>query len=646
MRRLSRVARTIAVAGTLTAGIVGCSSGGGGPGDGTAGNVGPGRGGQGAGGIAGATGGGSGTSGAAGGANGGASGATGIVYRPLCTTDGWCWEHPLPQGNALRAVHGSGPNDVWAVGDRGTILHFDGAAWSPVPSGVLDRLTGVWAASPSEAWISGTNGALLRWDGAVWAPAGQPSTLTTADAVTGWVDTAGGAARSTVWFANGSSPAKVTGGTWSRDPAASPSFGILALWADATGGLWAAGVGGAFGVLRGLAWTRLGTGGTSRMQGIGGDPAGNVWVVSDFSEIVRVDPRGVTSMFTSRASGALHAVRAFAANDAWIAGAAGTLLHFDGASWQARASGTSFDLYGIWGATPSDVWVVGDRGTMIHCNGSSCSPPNGVTTAELSAVWAASADEAWAVGRAGTILHRVSGRWQSVPSPTTRNLTAVWGSSATDVWMGGDGAVLRWNGSQLTAATEPAAGVVALSGRAANDLWAVSGGAAVHWDGAAWTPVPVARPVALSIFGAAPDEIWVASIDGAATAGRWNGQAWTTFPLADCLRLHGSGPGDVWCVGGIQGPRMSRWDGTMWTGVTVPADAGLNAVASGGPGSVWYVGVSGVLGRCTGTTCEGRASNAPVARRVFLDDTLNAVATSGDHVYAAGRRGVILHRSP
>jgi hypothetical protein len=436
----------------------------------------------------------------------------------------------------------------------------------------------------------------------------------------------------------------VTGGTWSRDPAS--SFGIVALWANATGDLWAAGAGGAFGVLRGLAWTRFDTSTARRMQGIGGDPAGNVWAVNDFSEIFRVDSRGVLSAFPSGVAVAFHAVRAFAANDAWIAGAGGTLLRFNGADWQPRATGTPFDLFGIWGATPDDVWVVGDRGTIIRCNRSSCSPPNGEAAADLTAVWAASADEAWAVGRAGTILHRVSGRWQPVTSPTTRNLLSVWGSGPSDVWIGGDGIVLRWTGNQLVTAAGPAGGIGSLSGRATNDVWAISVGVATHWDGAAWTPLAMPRNVASSIFAAASDEIWVASLDGEAAAGRWNGQIWTKFPLAECLELHGSGPSDVWCVGGIGGPRMNRWDGSAWSGITVPADGGLNAVASSGPGSVWYVGQAGELGRCTMSSCEGRSLNGSLARRVFLDDSLNGVATSGDHVYVVGRRGVILRRSP
>src|SRR5215813_14620495 len=48
----------------------------------------------------------------------------------ICSGDDWCWRNPLPQGNPLDGVRGSGASDVWAVGEAGTILHFDGSAWT------------------------------------------------------------------------------------------------------------------------------------------------------------------------------------------------------------------------------------------------------------------------------------------------------------------------------------------------------------------------------------------------------------------------------------------------------------------------------------------------------------------------------------
>jgi len=70
----------------------------------------------------------------------------------MCSPDGWCWLNPLPQGNSLQSVWGTGPKDVFAVGDHGTVLHYDGQSWKPQPSvptaaiGVMQRDGQGWSA--------------------------------------------------------------------------------------------------------------------------------------------------------------------------------------------------------------------------------------------------------------------------------------------------------------------------------------------------------------------------------------------------------------------------------------------------------------------------------------------------------------------
>ena len=45
-------------------------------------------------------------------------------------------------------VWGSGPADVWVVGRRGEIVHWDGAAWTRTPSVTGEWLSDVWGAGP------------------------------------------------------------------------------------------------------------------------------------------------------------------------------------------------------------------------------------------------------------------------------------------------------------------------------------------------------------------------------------------------------------------------------------------------------------------------------------------------------------------
>ncbi len=87
-----------------------------------------------------------------------------------------------PTSRALARVAGSGPSDVWAVGDS-VMLHFDGTQWSNYPltddlRHTFARVTtglqgtfqvGMWVKGPKEAYVGGENGVIARWDGLSWA---------------------------------------------------------------------------------------------------------------------------------------------------------------------------------------------------------------------------------------------------------------------------------------------------------------------------------------------------------------------------------------------------------------------------------------------------------------------------------------------
>ncbi len=88
----------------------------------------------------------------------------------------WTQQHPLPQGNALNEVWGSSGSDVFAVGNSGTILHYDGSEWSAMTSGTTDTLLGVWGSSGSDVFAVGRGGSffspegtILHYDGSAWA---------------------------------------------------------------------------------------------------------------------------------------------------------------------------------------------------------------------------------------------------------------------------------------------------------------------------------------------------------------------------------------------------------------------------------------------------------------------------------------------
>jgi len=67
-------------------------------------------------------------------------------------------------------VLSSGPKDVFAVGENGTILHYDGKGWTTQPCETNELLNGDWGNGPKDVFAVGTEGTVLHYDGQVWSP--------------------------------------------------------------------------------------------------------------------------------------------------------------------------------------------------------------------------------------------------------------------------------------------------------------------------------------------------------------------------------------------------------------------------------------------------------------------------------------------
>jgi photosystem II stability/assembly factor-like uncharacterized protein len=62
----------------------------------------------------------------------------------------------------LKSVWGASATNVYAVGTRGAILHFDGSSWSPMTTGTTATLYGIWGTTPTTVFVVGENGTILQ----------------------------------------------------------------------------------------------------------------------------------------------------------------------------------------------------------------------------------------------------------------------------------------------------------------------------------------------------------------------------------------------------------------------------------------------------------------------------------------------------
>jgi len=185
----------------------------------------------------------------------------------------------------------------------------------------------------------------------------------------------------------------------------------------------------------------------------------------------------------------LWAVWGSSTNDVFAVGKSGAILHYNGTAWSPMNSGISKDLWGVWGLSPSDVFAVGDGGTILHYNGKAWSPMVSGTTEYLWGVWGSSPQQVFAVGYWGTILRYDGTKWWQAGGLTLSRLFGVWGSSSSDVWAVGEaGALLHYDGKAW--GVFPSWGPIwlwGIWGSSGSDVYAVGeSGRIRHYDGSTW----------------------------------------------------------------------------------------------------------------------------------------------------------------
>lgn len=222
---------------------------------------------------------------------------------------------------------------------------------------------------------------------------------------------------------------------------------------------------------------------------------------------------GVTwsTAFDTASSGWLLNAWGTSSSDVWAIGGttdAGTLTHFDGDTWQARALPDGVPLLNWgFGFGPADVFFVGNEGTVLHFDGAGFTKLDTPTGQPLWGVWGAAPDDVWAVGGDGlpshaTLLHYDGHAWAQVTLPPMQKanvgqLLKVWGTGADNVYVVGQrGEVLHYSqgawAEELVGASDDlislwgtdAAHVIAVGGRS-NGLISV-------WNGVSWTTTQLA----------------------------------------------------------------------------------------------------------------------------------------------------------
>lgn len=350
----------------------------------------------------------------------------------------------------LHGVWGSRAEDVWAVGDEGRIIHFDGRRWTETPSGASDRvLFGVWGRAPDDVWavggalefrnsaenLEGRNGTVLHWNGRAW-------TVEVPAAKAALVSVWGSGAKDVYAAGTDGAVLRYDGQTWSEVPRRTNKT-----WWHVGGrspsDVWAVGEYGSILRFDGRRWSSSDSRPSDDLAGLYRVGPRDVWAVGAGGSILRYD--GASWMRTeSGTQRDLHAVWASGPDDVYAVGEWGTILHFDGVRWAAMKSGNERRLLAVWGSGPKDLWVAGDA-TLLHGDGKDWTPVTIAEVTELGAgrtwplcgVWGTGPGDVWVAGNDALLLHFDGQAWKRVDlkMKPAQHLGAVAGSGPRDVWV-------------------------------------------------------------------------------------------------------------------------------------------------------------------------------------------------------------------
>ena len=81
----------------------------------------------------------------------------------------------MAEKRGANSIGGTGPDDLFVVGNTGLIMHYNGVSWSSMDSGIKDSLDALYVAENGQWALAGSYDKLFRYDGSSWSEVTIPS---------------------------------------------------------------------------------------------------------------------------------------------------------------------------------------------------------------------------------------------------------------------------------------------------------------------------------------------------------------------------------------------------------------------------------------------------------------------------------------
>ena len=270
------------------------------------------------------------------------SNASTDIESPADCTLPSSWKNISPDitKKSLRGVWCAQSNLIYAVGDAGTIIKYDGQDWTSENIPTNNRLHGIWGTSQNNIYVIGDNTTILHFDGDAWSICYKGEVDVAFLAITGF-----GAHDIFVVGDNGTA-LRFDGVNWQRTETGT-QYELYAIWGFDPEHVLA--VGGAGVVLRwnGEQWQLFNAGTDNDLYGICGESLEQIYLCGLSGTLITYSDRSWNKQFAGSRND-LHAISCLSSELVFAVGSRGCILQKKGTEqWQAVDGNTSETLYAL-----------------------------------------------------------------------------------------------------------------------------------------------------------------------------------------------------------------------------------------------------------------------------------------------------------
>jgi hypothetical protein len=262
-----------------------------------------------------------------------------------------------PINQTLNAIWGRSRTDIFAVGNSGVILHFDGNAWRNQSSPVQTDLFAIWG-NDTDIYIVGANGVILKREYQSWIKmiSGTENDL---------LDIWGITESDLVAVGKKGTILRNTSGSW-YEMASRTLATLNSVWGTA-GPVYACGSGGKLLQMTDNRWNPVTTQTFNTLNAIWGETDQFFYTVGA-SGIILKNQSGTWSETIYDSFVNLNTIWGFSDGKVFAGGYNGTLLFHDVVrpEWTPMNADTQNTINDLWGTSSQDVYAVGEQGLILH----------------------------------------------------------------------------------------------------------------------------------------------------------------------------------------------------------------------------------------------------------------------------------------